>query len=72
MAALTEMAQPDRIMYGSDWPFVEREFVVEQSENLHTMPYFAGERFQMMERGNALKLFPRFAGRAAASRTAVT
>jgi predicted TIM-barrel fold metal-dependent hydrolase len=63
MAALTEMAQPDRILYGSDWPFVEREFVLEQVENLRTMPYFAGDRFAAMERGNAAKLFPRFAGR---------
>lgn len=62
MAALTEMARPDRILYGSDWPFVEREFVLEQVENLRTMPYFAGDRFAAMERGNAAKLFPRFAG----------
>jgi predicted TIM-barrel fold metal-dependent hydrolase len=61
MAALTEMAKPEHIMYGSDWPFVERSFVVEQSENLRTMPYFSGERFAAMERGNAARLFKRFA-----------
>lgn len=63
MAALSEMAKPEHILYGSDWPFVERAFVEEQTENLHTMPYFAGDRFPKMERENALRLFPRFAGR---------
>jgi predicted TIM-barrel fold metal-dependent hydrolase len=61
MAALTEMARPDHIFYGSDWPFVERSFVVEQTENLRTMPYFAGDRFAAMEHGNARRLFKRFA-----------
>jgi hypothetical protein len=37
--------------------------VVEQIENLRTMPYFSGARFAAMERGNAVRLFKRFAGR---------
>jgi hypothetical protein len=41
---------------------VERDFVVEQVGNLRTMPHFAGDRFAAMERGNAARLFPRFAG----------
>ena len=61
MAALTELAGFDRILYGSDWPFVERSFVVEQNENLQRMPQFAGERFAAMARGNAMRLFKRFA-----------
>jgi predicted TIM-barrel fold metal-dependent hydrolase len=61
MAALTEMAKSEHILYGSDWPFVERTFVEEQTENLRAMPYFAGERFGKMERANATRLFPRFA-----------
>jgi predicted TIM-barrel fold metal-dependent hydrolase len=63
MAALTEVAKPEHILYGSDWPFVEREFVAEQTESLRSMPYFAGDRFAKMERENAVRLFPRFAGR---------
>lgn len=66
MAALTEMAQADHIFYGSDWPFVERDFVTAQIHNLQTMPYFAGGRFEAMERGNAVRLFKRFAAGAAA------
>ncbi len=64
MAALTALASPSRILYGSDWPFVERSFVVEQQENLLRMPHFSGDRFAAMERHNAIGLFRRFARRA--------
>ena len=40
---------------------MERSFVVEQNENLQRMPQFAGERFSAMARGNAVRLFRRFA-----------
>jgi len=60
MAALTALAPPDRILYGSDWPFVLRSFVVEQQENLLRMPHFSGTRFAAMERDNAIGLFARF------------
>ena len=61
MAALTDIAGPDHILFGSDWPFVEKSFVAEQIENLREMPYFAGSRFDAMARSNAKTLFPRFA-----------
>ena len=61
MAALTALAGPGRILYGSDWPFVERDFVVDQLDDLMAMPHFAGAAFAAMERGNAQMLFKRFA-----------
>jgi predicted TIM-barrel fold metal-dependent hydrolase len=61
MAALTDMAGADHILFGSDWPFVERAFVDEQIGNLRQMPYFSGERYEAMARCNAMNLFPRFA-----------
>jgi predicted TIM-barrel fold metal-dependent hydrolase len=61
MAALTELARPERIVYGSDWPFVEREFVIDQLDELMTIPPFAGDAFSAMENGNARRLFKRFA-----------
>jgi predicted TIM-barrel fold metal-dependent hydrolase len=61
MAALTALAGAERILYGSDWPFVQRAFVVEQQQNLARMPHFAGARFAAMERGNAIGMFGRFA-----------
>jgi predicted TIM-barrel fold metal-dependent hydrolase len=62
MAALTAMADPTRIFYGSDWPYLTQHFVAEQLRNIAASPGFAGERLAMMERGNAQALFRRFAG----------
>jgi predicted TIM-barrel fold metal-dependent hydrolase len=59
MAALTDLVTPDHILFGSDWPFVERPFVVEQINNLLKMKCFAGARFDAMAKGNAATLFPR-------------
>ena len=47
-------------MYGSDWPFVEREFVVDQLDELMTIPPFFGDAFSAMKNGNARRLFKRF------------
>jgi hypothetical protein len=37
----------------SDWPFVERKFVIDQLDELMTIPLFAGDAFSAMENGNA-------------------
>ena len=58
---ITALAPPERILYGSDWPFVLRSFVVEQQENLTRMAHFSGTRFAAMERDNARRMFKRFA-----------
>lgn len=63
MAALTTLAPIDKIFYGSDWPYVEFDFVVEQNRDLVRMPHFAGDKFKAMERDNAQRMFPRFAVR---------
>jgi 6-methylsalicylate decarboxylase len=60
MAALTALAGPGRILYGSDWPFVGRDFVVGQLDDLTTMPQFAADAFDAMARRNAQALFRRF------------
>jgi 6-methylsalicylate decarboxylase len=60
MAALTAVAGPERILYGSDWPYVERAFVIDQLKELGTMQQFAGEAFAALARGNAHRLFRRF------------
>lgn len=61
MLALNEIAQPRHIMYGSDWPYVDRHMVNQQNETLRQPDLFKGERFELLERGNAQSLFPRFA-----------
>jgi predicted TIM-barrel fold metal-dependent hydrolase len=60
MAALTALAGPQRILYGSDWPFVERDFVTDQLDDLTAMPHFEGQAFDAMARRNAQSLFRRF------------
>lgn len=61
MGALKTVADPSRILFGSDWPFVPPKLVAEEV-SAHEMPdlHTAGER-AAIDRGNALKLFPEFA-----------
>jgi predicted TIM-barrel fold metal-dependent hydrolase len=63
MAALTEVADPTRILYGSDWPYLERDFVRDQQDGLARVPQFQGERGHPMAWQNAARMFKRFAGR---------
>ena len=59
MGALLTVASPDRILFGSDWPFANRQ-IVEEEVKLHTAPDLHPEpRRAAIDRGNALKLFPR-------------
>jgi predicted TIM-barrel fold metal-dependent hydrolase len=61
MGALKEVASPERILFGSDWPFANAR-VVAEAMNTQTAPGFqsASER-AAIDRGNALRLFPSFA-----------
>jgi predicted TIM-barrel fold metal-dependent hydrolase len=61
MGALKTVADPDRIVFGSDWPFVQAPLVAEALE-LHTTPGLHSEaERRAIDRGNALTLFPQFA-----------
>ena len=60
MGALKTVADPGRIVFGSDWPFVQAPLVAE-ALRLHTAPGLHSEAERAaIDRGNALKLFPRF------------
>jgi 6-methylsalicylate decarboxylase len=63
MAALTEMADPLRILYGSDWPYLERSFVTDQRDSLLGLPQFQGERLGPLAWRNAAHVFTRFSDR---------
>jgi 6-methylsalicylate decarboxylase len=63
MAALMEAADPSHVLYGSDWPYLERDFVRDQLANIVGLPQFAGARLEPLEWRNAAQLFGRFAGR---------
>jgi 6-methylsalicylate decarboxylase len=63
IAALTEIADPSHILYGSDWPYLDRKFVDDQLATVVGLPQFEGDRLKPMEWRNAAQLFNRFAGR---------
>jgi predicted TIM-barrel fold metal-dependent hydrolase len=46
-------------MFGSDWPYIHRQYVDEQIANMRDMPELA-DIFAQVERENAQQLFPRF------------
>ena len=61
MAALYAVADPTRVFFGSDWPYIDRTYVEDQTRSLIDDPSLTRERFRLMERENAVRMFPRFA-----------
>ncbi len=58
MGTLMTVADPGKIVFGSDWPFVQPKLVAE-SIKAHTTPGLHSEAQRAaIDRGNALKLFP--------------
>ena len=61
MGALKTVADPGKIVFGSDWPFVQAPLVAEAIE-LHEAPGLHSDAERAaIDRGNALKLFPQYA-----------
>jgi 6-methylsalicylate decarboxylase len=60
IAALKEVASPDQILFGSDWPYAYETFVEDEVKSLQAAGDRLGIRLPDIERGNALRLFPRF------------
>jgi 6-methylsalicylate decarboxylase len=56
-SALTIAAEPSRLLYGSDWPYVSKEYIARQIVGLENMPQFAGDKLHALERQNAMGLF---------------
>jgi predicted TIM-barrel fold metal-dependent hydrolase len=61
LAALQALADPARILFGSDFPYVPDAVVAAESERLDAYPGFDARTRPMVERANALALFPRLA-----------
>jgi predicted TIM-barrel fold metal-dependent hydrolase len=58
MGALLTVADPARIVFGSDWPFVQPTLVAEALAAHMTPDLHSGAQRAAIDRGNALKLFP--------------
>jgi predicted TIM-barrel fold metal-dependent hydrolase len=61
LSALTRVAAPGHVLYGSDWPMVPEAAVVAENKLLDASPVLDAAMSQAIERGNAEVLFPRFA-----------
>ena len=60
LAALTAMADPERILYGTDIPFIGREQLGEQLVDMSAFPQWSDAQLAAVQRDNAARLFPRF------------
>jgi predicted TIM-barrel fold metal-dependent hydrolase len=58
MGALSRIAAPDRIVFGSDWPFCNDRVVTEEVADFTAPNFLAPQTIAMIARDNALKLFP--------------
>ena len=62
LRALMEIADPDKVMFGSDFPFARNLGVIEQSLTaVASFDGFDDTSRRKVQRDNALRLFPRFA-----------
>jgi predicted TIM-barrel fold metal-dependent hydrolase len=60
MACLAGVARPDRIVFGTDWPFANARVVAEAFKHHDAAALPAGLQRAAIDRGNALTLFPQF------------
>jgi predicted TIM-barrel fold metal-dependent hydrolase len=62
MDCLVSVVGPDRVVFGTDWPFGTASVVKEAVKNLSSPGFLSATRRADIARRNALALFPRFAG----------
>ena len=62
--ALLTLAPPERLLYGSDHPFMLSSLIPPAIEFVYSYPKIDGATRQALSSSNALKLFPRLAARA--------
>jgi 6-methylsalicylate decarboxylase len=59
--SLSEVASPDQIVFGSDWPFANVRVTAEAVSTYEALQAISPAQRAAIDRGNALKLFPQFA-----------
>ena len=58
--SLETVADPDRILFGSDWPYVPDAVIVDTIRDVEAAVTGQAQRSAAIGRGNAERLFPRF------------
>ncbi|MGK4581614.1 amidohydrolase family protein [Kitasatospora sp. HPMI-4] len=61
LPALTRLADPEKILFGSDFPFMPAEHTTETVAGFNAYPGWNDEQRTAIGWANSLKLFPRFA-----------
>ncbi len=61
MECLAAVAAPDRIVFGSDWPFANAKVIAEAVKTYESVTSLPDRQRIAIDRGNALSLFPQFA-----------
>jgi predicted TIM-barrel fold metal-dependent hydrolase len=61
LGTLMEVANPARVLFGSDWPYTEDETVDLTVRDSAAAPMVSPEQAMAIDQGNALALFPRLA-----------
>ena len=60
LAALRTVAEPRRILFGSDHPYLDEELIAGEIRDLEASPLFDARLDARIARENALALFPHF------------
>jgi len=57
--SLTAVADPSRILFGSDWPYTPKPTTANMIDSLNAPGFLSEDQRASIDRGNALPLFPR-------------
>ena len=60
LQGLTGIADPSRILFGTDYPYIPADAVAEETAGLDAWPGFSDDKRAAVDRTNAAALFPRF------------
>lgn len=60
-SALTQLVPPSQILFGSDYPMAPEAIAAATVSGVADCPVLAADAVEAIERGSALRLFPRFA-----------
>jgi predicted TIM-barrel fold metal-dependent hydrolase len=58
---LENVASPDRIVFGTDWPFANVNVTAAAMKTYESLPAISSAERAAIDRGNALRLFPQLA-----------
>lgn len=61
--ALLAFADPDRVLFGTDYPYISQDMAIAETKGYEDYAGWTPRMRENVDRNNALRLFPRLAGR---------